>query len=306
MIFQKNDAPILIVFGQSNAHGHATKLPPRHQINQPLKHVFGLNRENNQAYGLRELHWSGYTSFGMNLGETQDHTVCLATEFARMWQTDIDNGIALPDLYVIQISIGSQGIAQAEQDGNNMWYPQRERIMRPGTLGTVDISLYPLAIEILSLAISGLRKKNQNPIVLGLHWNQWETEVSTGGESIDNAEQHYNRLFAGFRKAVGIPCPIFLYQPLSEVYHNPDAVGKLGALFQKYQSQGEAFSLIDLSKSNLYLPSKKKKGIFLRDGVHYSPIAQYWFAQQMYQRVCEHTHIVSPRKIRRRRWRVKG
>lgn len=33
---QENDAPLLIVFGQSNAHGHGTKLPPEERILSPF------------------------------------------------------------------------------------------------------------------------------------------------------------------------------------------------------------------------------------------------------------------------------
>ena len=109
--FDKNSAPILVVLGQSNAHAHATKLPDDEIIRTPLKNVHGLSREYNQAYGLDDVTWTGFTTGGMNLGETQDDTCCLANVFAAKWQKAIDDGAELPDLYIIQISnvSGSMG-----------------------------------------------------------------------------------------------------------------------------------------------------------------------------------------------------
>ena len=82
MTFSKNDAPLLIVMGQSNAHAHATRLPEDEIIRTPLKNVHGLSREFNQYYDLTDVMWSGFTTSGMNLGEDQDDTCCLANVFA--------------------------------------------------------------------------------------------------------------------------------------------------------------------------------------------------------------------------------
>lgn len=174
-----NDAPILIVFGQSNAHGHGTHLPSNEEIRVPLTNVFGLDCEHNQAYGLKNVIWSGFVTEGMNLGETQNHTYCLAESFARLWQQKTDEGEPLPPLYIIQISVGAMGIAELEKDNLNMWWKKRPPVMKPGTWEELNISLYPLAIQILSLAIKNLKAAGKNPIIIGLHWNQWETEIYT-------------------------------------------------------------------------------------------------------------------------------
>ena len=56
------------------------------KITEPLANVFGLHRRYNQAYGLKDVVWSGFVTEGMNLGETQDHTCCLSESFAKIWQ----------------------------------------------------------------------------------------------------------------------------------------------------------------------------------------------------------------------------
>ena len=276
---QENDAPLLIVFGQSNAHGHGTKLPPEERILSPLSNVFGLERRYNQAYDLKDVVWSGFRTEGMNLGETQDHTYCLAEGFARLWQKKTEEGFPLPPLFIIQISIGAMGIAEKERDGLNMWWPGRPKVMKSGMLSDVDISLYPLAVQILHLAVENLKRSGRNPRILGLHWNQWETEVDTGGEAVRNAPENYRRLFAGFRQAVGIPCPIWLYRPLSNVYNNPEGVAAITGMFETLAGSGEDFYLMDLTRSGLWKPERKDKGIFQADLVHYLPEVHRYFAR---------------------------
>lgn len=282
MQFCSNDAPILIVMGQSNAHGHGTILQEDEKIKTPLTNVFGLERRYNQGYDLEDVTWSGFTTAGMNLGEIQDNTHCITEKFASMWQRDTDSGIPLAPLYCIQISIGAQGIAQIERDGLNMWYPKREPILESGELGQVNISLYPLACQILSLAVKNLRAAGKNPRVIGLHWNQWETEVYTGGEAVENAEQNYRELFAGFEKALGMDFPLWLYEPLARVYDNPPGVIAIATLFEKFVHESEQVHYMKTSTYNGYDSSREDQGIFLEDCVHYLPEVSHWFADQQY------------------------
>lgn len=278
MTFTKNDAPILIVMGQSNAHGHGTRLKEEEQIRKPLSHVLGLSREKNQSYDLKDVEWSPFCTEGMNLGETQDHTCCLAGEFARQWEARAEE-LKLPDLYLIQISIGGQGIHKKENGGWNMWYPGRERILIPGSLDDVNISLYPLAVTVLALAVRNLKNSGKNPVILGLHWNQWETEVDTAGESMACAEENYKAVFAGFREALSIPCPICLYRPLSRIYADENARLQIDKLFQGFVKEQENFYLVDISTSPLWDENAPDNGIFQEDHVHYNKEAQRWFAQ---------------------------
>ncbi len=290
--FAKNDAPLLIVMGQSNAHAHGTVLPEDQRITTPLKNVYGLDREFNQAYGLDDVTWSGFTTHGMNLGETQDHTCCLANVFAAKWQKAIDEGASLPDLYIIQISVGAQGIAQFETRGWNMWYPMRDLILNPGSLTECNISLYPLATDILSLATMNLIAAGKNPRVIGLHWNQWETEAETGSRAIHDAEANYKNLFWGFFTALGgdkngrisdtKKIPLYLYRPLSENYP-ADNTAILVDLFESFRDTYADCRILDLRTSPYYSDTPKLHGIFRGDGCHYKDEAHRWFAERQWE-----------------------
>lgn len=283
---KERDAAVLISFGQSNSHGHGTRLPEDQRIQTPMGHVFGLPRTKNQSYDCQKVQWSGYTSFGMNLGEIQDHTCCLATEFARLWQAEIDQGAALPDLYIIQISVGAQGVHKTEAYGWNMWYPDRPPVLKDGTDGPLDISLYPLAIHILNCAMDSFRAMGKTPKILGLHWNQWETEVETAGEALDCAQENYRRIFDGFRQAVGLQFPIYLYRPISEYYQKPEALVRINQIFDQMMAQDHDLQMLDLRTSPLWNPELETKGIFQADLVHYCNEAHRWFAQEQLRRLC--------------------
>ncbi len=283
MEFAKNSAPLLVVLGQSNAHAHSTKLPENEIISVPLKNVWGLDREYNQAYGLDDVTWTGFTTGGMNLGETQDHTCCLANLFAKKWQNTIDNGADLPDLYVIQISVGAQGVAEFEMHGNNMWWPFRELILKPGPLGECNISLYPLTTEILSLAVVNLTMQGKKPQVIGLHWNQWETEVHTGSKALNDAKANFENLFWGLFTALGSDktgknIPFYLYRAITDNYE-PSRLDRMNEILDGFRDSLADCRIIDARESELYNDTPKTHGIFMPDGIHYTPEANRYFTE---------------------------
>ena len=75
---RSKDAAVFLLFGQSNAVGHILPMREADKILEPMKNVFGLSRRLNQSFDIGELRWTGYTSFDMNLAETQDHTYSVA------------------------------------------------------------------------------------------------------------------------------------------------------------------------------------------------------------------------------------
>ena len=77
---------VVFISGQSNAHAHGQKLTEEQQITEPLRNVFSLDRDPNQNYNLEKVVWSGFTTAGKNLGESQDHTASLGYHLANMWQ----------------------------------------------------------------------------------------------------------------------------------------------------------------------------------------------------------------------------
>lgn len=271
---------VLFCLGQSNSHGHGTQLPI-YKTKRQFTKVFGLSREKNQSYNLHDIEWKSFQYAGMNLGESQDNTYCLAQSFADLWQDAADTGTILPDLYLVQISVGAQGIAETEKNGYNMWYPKRKPVLIPGDLHQVNISLTPLACQILSLTMTNLRRKGSVGI-LGLHWNQWETEVDTGGLSILNASENYTKLFSFFDQAIGQPYPLYLYKPLSAVYNNPVGVKVLTDVFETFCNQRFLTKMLDLSQAYFFDLSAENQGIFQSDLVHYHSLSHTWFALQQW------------------------
>ena len=152
---EQRKAAVFILLGQSNAVGHGISMKEEEQIHVPMKNVFGLHREQNQSFHNAALRWQGYTSCGMNLAEQQDETWSVANCLAREWQAHIDAGNAagLPDLYIVHIAIGAQGVTE-----EYMWHPAREEKLIPGKLGEVDISLFPYCRHIFSLLDASFRE----------------------------------------------------------------------------------------------------------------------------------------------------
>jgi len=164
---RRKKAAVFIMLGQSNAVGHRVPMREEDRIRKPLNNVFGLHRKSNQSFHHTALVWSGYTSDGMNLAEEQDDTYSVPNCLAALWQRHIDEGNAwnLPDLYIVQIAVGAEGVT----DGY-MWHPDREERLISGPLGTVDISLFPFTKHILSLLDDSFKKQGITYEVLGLHW----------------------------------------------------------------------------------------------------------------------------------------
>lgn len=272
------DVAILFVFGQSNAYAHGTRLKEEEKINTPLKNVFGLDAGLNRKFGLTDVVWSGFVSHGMNFGAGEDDTCSISNILAKKWQSMIDGGKKLPDLYIVQISTGGQGIDAVEKNNENMWYMGMEKVINLAPWPEGRISLYPMAMEVLPLAMKSIKAKFKSPEVIGVHWNQWETEASTGGHAIENAKDNYAKLFASFKEAIGEDYTLYLYKPLSQVYDNPPAVEALDALFKEMEEKNSSIHVIDITKSSFYDDKQKTQGIFQEDCVHYNDEAHEWFA----------------------------
>ena len=205
---KKTDAVVFLLFGQSNAVGHILPMRDEDKILQPMKNVFGLSRTLNQSFDIQELRWTGYTSFDMNLAETQDHTYSVANCLAQLWQNQIDMGGDLPDLHIIHIAIGAQGITE-----QFMWYPDREKKLIPGELGVVDISMYPFALHILSLLEESFTKQGKSFEIMGMHWLGGAEEMIVPIETLSKVlDDLYLQMFREMREAAGADFPIVLYK----------------------------------------------------------------------------------------------
>ncbi|PFH08111.1 VCBS repeat protein [Collimonas sp. PA-H2] len=293
--YRSTDAPILIVFGQSNAQGFNDPLPasdPR--IGKDFSNVYGLNIANNRKLNLKDVTWSKYNLNGFNLGDGGgNNTYNLAGEFATLW----DNNTAtlnLPPLYIVYISVSGNGIMQSDA-GYDKWWPGRS---------ATDIdSAYPLAKNILNLVVSNLKSKKLNPTIIGVHFNQWEAEDSLKSMSDQNAVvANYTNLLNGFRTSLGMPnAPVYFYRPRSTVYTRYSNVpvsyfNDLVNGFNQIVASTTNVALIDAANSNdvntgrsLYNECGDDFGIFNTDMVHYLGSVHNWFARNQWDIVFKDT-----------------
>ena len=274
---------VFMLFGQSNATGHGSPMNKDDIINEPLKNVWGLNREPNQSFDTENLKFSKYTSYGMNLAENQDNTYSVANCLARNWQNAIDNGENLPDLYIIHISIGGQGVF-------GMWSPDRPKKLIRGRLGDVDISMYPLAIHILSLLKKHFERCNIEPDFVGLHWRGGEQEFWQHIDNLRNGERLkniYKTMFDGFRSALGYTFPIVLHKLNFEIILNGIENGKhlpsmhyINQAFSELCYEVPNVSMLDTALAPHYDPNNGHS-LFLGDMLHYNPKTNNWVATEI-------------------------
>ena len=275
---------VFMIFGQSNATGHAMPMKEEDYISTPLKNVFGLNRDKNQSFDIDKLTFEGYTSFGMNLAETQDNTYSVPNQLARIWQADIDNGENLPDLYIVQISIGSQGLY-------DMWNMEMERKLIPGILGKVDISLFPFTVHILKLLNKYFKDNDLEPDFVGMHWRGGEQEVRRPIETLIDGKlkNDYKTFFTALREAVGYNVPITLHKmPYVQVFLKEDPTGShlgimtyINFVFEQLTFEMEGAKIFDPTKCPRYNPAIWDSGIYRWDLIHYTGELNMWVAEEI-------------------------
>ena len=281
----KKDTKAAVVFlsGQSNATAHKQFLAEEDRIYEPMKNVFGLDRNPNQSFDIDDVVWSGWTSGGKNLGESQDHTASFAYFLAKMWQAAIDEGKDLPDLYIVHISIGSQGII------NGMWNRDKERILKPGSGAEIDISLLPLALHVQSLAMKNLREAGKNPEVIGWHWIGSESEIGKEAYLRDDFRDRYDYHFDVMRKSMGGDVPTYIYRICvlrdCEKYGIPtESEAAVNAELER-EAERIGATLVDPRNSPFWRDDEFLFGVLYEDNAHYLPFVQEWFAKQFFDEV---------------------
>lgn len=282
----KKSAAVFVLLGQSNASGHATPMREEDKIKAPLKNVFGLSKAKNQSFEIEELSWEGYVSTGMNLGENLDDTYSLANCLAQAWQNEIDKGADLPDLHIVQIAVGSQGVGAPY-----MWYPDKERVLVPGTHRTSDIALYPFSKHILSLVAESLDKLGKNPDKVMLHWRGGEEDANHKKEEIEvTIPGLYKRIFAGLRESLGLPCEITLHKfrykercyawdPSGESYRS---MLYINDLFDALAAELDDTTCFDIGNAPFFEAETPHHGVYSEeDLIHYNERANRYVAEKI-------------------------
>ena len=273
---------VFVLLGQSNAVGHDVPMDEVDMIREPLKNVFGLKRSDNQSFDIKNIVWSGYTSGGMNLAEDQDDTYSVANCLAKYWQAEIDNGNEnnLPDLYIVHIAIGAQGVSK-----NCMWYPEREKILIPGKIGEVNISLYPFTVHIMSMLNDSFDKLGVTAEYVGVHWRGGEQEYSPTTGNIDNLKSIYETIFGGIMKAADCKMPIVLHKLVCRDRCAEEELFKrmtyINNVFEQLCAEQENISIFDTTRAPHFIEDVVGNGLFKADKVHYTAETNKWVAEEI-------------------------
>ena len=283
-----NKAAVFILLGQSNAVGHALPMSEEDKIAEPLKNVFGLSRNLNQTFDNDTLYWDGYTSFGMNLAEEQDNTYSVANCLARQWQNAIDEGENLPDLYIVHIAIGAQGVTKGY-----MWHPDYEKKLVPGVLGTVDISLFPFTVHILSHVKNSISALGKTPEIIGIHWRGGENDTSDSRDGLKSSlKDTYSTIFNGFYEALGEKAYTVLHRMVCrDRYFDLDPSGEsaekmdyINGVFEELCRENGNVEMFDVRMFPGFVPDERGNGLFIGDVVHFTPEVNKWVAESIIEK----------------------
>lgn len=278
-----NKAAVFILLGQSNAVGYGIFMSEDDKIKEPLKNVFGLNRVTNQSFDNDKLHWSGYTSSGTNLGETHDDTYSVANCLATLWQKEIDDGVNLPDLYIVHIAVGAQGVAEKKF----MWSPEHDMVLKPGVLSEVNIALLPLTEHILSLVPESIKKEGKELEIIGLHWRGGEQDTLVPVEHLRKVLKNiYISMFDKFYKAIGQKFPVVLHnithEEVSAKNKATESFNYINEIYEELSRENDNMKIFEARKAPFYTETEYERGIFEPDAVHYSAKTNKWVAEQIF------------------------
>lgn len=277
-------AAVFILLGQSNAVGHGIPMAQEDQILMPMQNVFGLHRQHNQSFDIDRLTWSGYTGGGMNLGEEQDHTWSVANCLAKQWQARIDSGADLPDLYIVQIAIGAQGVMP-----KYLWNPEREKQLIPGKLGTARISLYSFTRHIFSLLDKSFREMGKDYEVIGLHWRGGENDATVPAAEAEAAvEGIYETLLTGFWEDLGEVPVVLHWLACPDRMNKLDPTGQylqtmhfINGVFETLEKKYPNVSIFDPRNAPQFVADIPGNGLFIKDMVHFTPEVNAWVAGEI-------------------------
>ena len=299
--FQPNEVAVLIVMGQSNAEGWGQWLPDATRSTVRLPNVYGLSRSGagNLDITGNSVTWENYSIKNFNLGDNYDSasgkgygSYHLAGEFAQLWQDYLKSYPGgLPDLYVIHMAWGSQGFVHSDAP-NDRWSPESN-------------SLFPLAKRVIEQGMLNLAKQGKTPRVVGLHWNQWETEALRAPfKTTEHVESGFRNYLANFRGIFnGSVLPTYLYYPRTVAF---DAVAtqNIQSAFKRMSAPNnpDNYHLMDAGLSPYFKPGTAKNFGIFADSVHYTGEVQKWFATQQWSHLFDKGILSEPLRFNNPQW----
>ncbi len=280
-----NKVAVFIMFGQSNAQGYNAPMKEEDKIKVPLKNVFSLSRNLNQNFENDKLHWERYVSSGMNLGQAIDDSYSVSACLAKKWQDEIDAGVKLPDLYIINIAVGAQGITE-----EYMWWHKKEAKIFVREDGFVDIALYPFALHILSMVKESFASMGKEIAKVEFHWRGGENDATVKKEELETyIKGLYETIFEGFNNAYGEKLPtimhrIFDYDRAMDVDPSGESLRSvyyIDEVFKQLADENDNITLFDVRNYPGYIPDVRGNGMYMEDAVHYTGETNTWVAGEI-------------------------
>ena len=275
--FSPNDAPILIVLGQSNAYGHGTsgnnatftrtKMMDKGLITSAGLDLQSLKDHQNLWINQTTNGVANLAVVGSGLGD-QSGCYNVATEFAKRWQANADS-LGLPDLYTIIVAEGSQGMRYGSGSSIDHWSPERSNLD--------NTSHYWRSRKLIRLAMDNLRSLGKNPQIIAIHWNQWEAEAEAlDALSATATLSNLTKIYGGINAEIGHPVPWRVYYPRSIEYSGwaAGAFDKVVESISAFADNNPNVEIIDpLEFSPIY------DTVFGGDNIHYTSGTQDFFAR---------------------------
>ena len=288
-LFIMKDPVLFILLGQSNAVGHGIKLEENERIDVPLKNVFGLTWDDNPFPSENSAVWRGFVTKKMNLGELTENFGSIANYLAPMWQSAVDLGEELPDLYIVNISMGAQGVTE-----QYMWYPEREVKFVAGPLGVANISLTPYAENILSRVKKYFDGLGVSPKTY-IHWRGGENDYLVPKAKLETClPEIYRTIFTRLWSALGDKPKTYLHRIVCDTRANDFnpvdglslvSMGYINNLFYALAEEFENVEVFDSAEIPGYTLATEERGIFIEDKVHFTADANKWVAKTIFEEI---------------------
>ena len=160
-----------------------------------------------------------------------------------------------------------------------MWYPDREKCLKPGVLGKADISLYPFSRHILSLLKDSFDKKHTDFDIMGLHWRGGEEDTSVQVDLLQGTlEKLYTRMIKDFREDVGKDFP-FVFHTIEcksrlrlndPTGRQTESMNYINSVFRSLSEQFENVSVFNPETLSVYDADAENSGLYEADLVHFT------------------------------------
>jgi hypothetical protein len=297
--WQTDDVAVFFAMGQSNSvsKSNITDNSPD-QVTTPLANVFiaratlprGSSEYINMNYTSKRMVWSNYTTVdaGNVIGrDTQNNDSTKRVKaanspayLAKYWQEKINNGgSGLPPLYIVHIALNSQGISCKLKD-NKDWCKTLDK--------TNTSSLYWLAKALVKRTVDDLYLAGKRPRIIGVDWNQWETDGMTTNPPTDYASDYQTNLtdvIQAMSASAGVELPFWFHKPNATstffAYHLETMRSKMQAVVDTDKDRYTQIDPVDqlVPKAD---GTKDLNELFNPDKVHYTESVQKWMAGQIW------------------------